>query len=162
MKATARILGSWALAALLLAVAMGALSGGSMGPVAPAYAAPLISRGIITPTQILATGIAQSLSAANGDGHKFTNTGDDFIVVANGYTDTITLTVVTGGTVSGLDIEDVDVVVAAGQTKMVGPFETGVFNQTSGSDAGKLYLNWNSAITGTIASNVTLGVYRLQ
>lgn len=120
------------------------------------------TRDVITPTTMSASGVTQTLSAASGDGHKFTNMGEEFIVVANDYTATITLTVVTGGTVAGLDIEDVDVAISAGQTKLIGPFPKPVFNQPGGSDFNKVYLNWNAAVTGTVANSVTLAVYRLR
>jgi len=121
------------------------------------------TRDTITPTAIAVTGTTQSLGAASGDGQKFANTGDDFILVTNDYTDTVTLTVVTGGTVGGIAISDVDVTLAGtGTTKLIGPFNKSIFDQPSGTDVGKVYLNWNAAVTGTVASSVTLAVYRLQ
>lgn len=116
-------------------------------------------RDVITPTALLDTGVTMTLAAASGDGHKFVNNGDEIIVVTNDYTDTITMTVVTGGTAGGLAIDDVDVALAAGATKIVGPFTTSIFNQRSGSDAGRVYINWNATVTGTVASSVTLAVY---
>lgn len=128
---------------------------------APAAAGEDGTRDMITPTNVLATGVAQSLSAASGDGHKFVNTAKEFVVVNNEYTDPVTLTVVTGGTADGYAIDDVDVSIAAGATKLMGPFATAVFNQRSGADAGKVYLTFDAAVTGTVANSVTLNVYRL-
>jgi hypothetical protein len=124
-------------------------------------------RDTITSTTIATTGTLQTLGAASGDGQKVTNNGDMFLVIANSYTDTVTATLVTGGTVSlgnGVTaaIADVDVPLAAGQTKIIGPFTTGVFNQPSGADKGKLYINWNSAVTGTVANSVTLAAYNVR
>lgn len=115
------------------------------------------TRDSITATPLANTGITESLSAASGDGHSFTNTGDEFVIVTNDYTDTVTMTVVTGGTIGGLAIADVDVAVAAGATAIVGPFQTGIFNQSSGD----IYLNWNAAVTSTVADSVTLAVFQV-
>ncbi len=117
------------------------------------------TRDAITATPLANTGVTQSLSASSGDGHSFTNTGRQFILVTNDYTDTVTMTVVTGGTVSGLAIADVDVTLTAGQTKLVGPFSSSVFNQSSSTD---VYINFDSAVTGTVASSVTLAIFSMQ
>lgn len=120
------------------------------------------TRDNLTVQAMAVTGVAQSLAAASGDGQKFTNTGDTFVIVKNDYTATITATFVTPGQVAGLDIEDVDVAVGAGATKLVGPFLIGVFNQDTGTDKNKVYLNWNTAVTGTVADSVTLQVFDLD
>jgi hypothetical protein len=151
---------------LALAMVMGLAVPALMQPASVVQAAPVMAgedgtRDMITPTNVVATGIAQSLSAASGDGHKFVNTAKEFVIVTNDYTDTVTLTVVTGGTADGFAIDDVDVTIAAGATKLVGPFATAVFNQRSGADAGRVYLNWDATVTDTVASSVTLNVYRL-
>ena len=149
-----------------LCLLIGALLLLPTGNIEPAQAAvPVLAgedgtRDTITPTNLSASGVAQTLSAASGDGHKFSNTNRDILVVTNDYTDTVTLTIVTGGQVGGLDIDDIDISLTAGQTKMAGPFETTIFNQTSGSDAGKIYINFDAAVTGTVANSVTLSVFR--
>lgn len=117
------------------------------------------TRDAITPTPMAVTGITVSLSAASGDGHSFLNTGDTFVMITNSYTDTITPTFVTPGQVGGLNIEDVSVAISAGQTKLIGPFAIGLFNQPSGSDKNRVYLNWNATVTGTVANSVTLAVF---
>lgn len=148
---------------LLIIVVLSLVSlAGLAGSLQPAYAAGEDgTRNTITPTNILATGVTQSLSAASGDGHQFANTGEEVVIVDNDYTETITLTIVTGGTVGGLAIADVDVAVAAGATALAGPFDTAIFNQASGAAAGKVYLTFNAAVTGTVANSVTLNVYRV-
>ena len=120
------------------------------------------TRDSITPTSLSHSGVAQSLSAASGDGHKFANTGEEIVVVTNDYTETVTMTVQTGGTVGGLAIADVDVALTAGQTKIVGPFNKTVFNQPGGSDYNQVYLDFNAAVTATVANSVTLAVYRVR
>jgi hypothetical protein len=119
-------------------------------------------RDVITPTALSTLGITQSLSVASGDGHYFINTNNEIVIVENGYTETITLTVVTGGSVSSLDIEDVEMGISAGEIALIGPFPTAIFNQSISGEANrKVYLNFNSAVTGTIANSVTLNVYRM-
>lgn len=150
---------SVALGALLLLVATLALT--AVGQ--PAMAAGEDgTRDSITPTSLSHSGVAQSLSAASGDGHKFANTGEELVVVANDYTETVTMTVQTGGTVGGLAIADVTVALTAGQTKLVGPFNRTIFNQPGGSDYNQVYLDFNAAVTGTVANSVTLAVYRVR
>lgn len=129
-------------------------------PVATRAAGEDGTRDVITPTVLSDAGTTMTLAAASGDGHKFPNTGREFVVVTNSYTATVTLTVVTGGNAGGIAISDVDVSLTAGQSKIVGPFNTAIFNQPSGSDAGRIYLNWSAAVTGTAANSVTLNVYR--
>jgi hypothetical protein len=58
-----------------------------------------------------------------------------------------------------LGIEDVDVAVATDTTMIVGPFSSSAFNQSGSTD---VYLNWNSAVTGTVADSVTLAVYEME
>lgn len=129
-------------------------------PVATRAAGEDGTRDVITPTVLSDAGTTMTLAAASGDGHKFPNTGRELVVVTNDYTATVTLTVVTGGTAGGIAISDVDISLTAGQSKIVGPFNTAIFNQPSGSDAGRIYLNWSAAVTGTAANSVTLNVYR--
>lgn len=162
-----RFCSSLGLALGLILIATMSLAGlGLWINTAPAYAAPMMAsedgtRDTITPTTVLNTGITQSLAAASGDGHKFSNTGNEFVLVANSTGSTITMTVVTGATVDDIAIADVDVAVDDGDTALVGPFATSIFNQTSGDDAGKVYLTWDAAVTGTTANSVTLAVYKL-
>lgn len=151
-----------ALAILILAVALGALT--AIGaPVA--NAAPLGvggTRAALTVTQITRSGLTETLYTADGDGHKFSNNGSVWVKVKNDYTSTITATFVTPGTVDGLSIADLDIAVPAGSNRLVGPFPPSQYNNSSGSDAGKVYLNWNTAVTGSVASSVTVGAWRVQ
>lgn len=132
----------------------------SLALLIPAYAAGEDgARDAITATTLANSGITMTLSAASGDGHSFTNTGREFIVVTNDYTAAVTLTIVTGGTVGGLDIEDVDVAVATDTTKIIGPFSPSLFNQSGTTDT---YLNFDAAVTGTVAVSVTLAAYKME
>jgi len=142
-----------------LVVLVGALGLMPVSHAAPMQAGEDGTRDTITPTTITDGGITQTLAAASGDGHKLKNNGREIVVVSNGYTATVTMTIVTGGSVGGHPIDDVTVGLTAGTTKMAGPFRTAIFNQPSGDDAGRIYLNWSSNVTGTVANSVTLHVY---
>lgn len=76
------------------------------------------------------------------------------VIVRNGSAGPITVTVVTGGKQSGLDIADIGPVsVAAGTDFVFGPFtprET--FVQPSGVDAGRVYLNYSAVASVTRAA----------
>lgn len=97
-------------------------------------------------------------AAVAGDvanGNMFDNAGGVLVIAEN--TDGAnphTVTIVTPKQVGGLDIEDPVVTVAASATALIGPFPSGTFNQPSGADAGKVYLDVDDAL-------VTLTVYRL-
>lgn len=149
------------------------LVGALVGPVvlAPSdeiRAAPMLSgedgtRDTITVTDVINTGITHTLTlTASGDGNKFVNTGKTILFVNNGYTATITATIVTPGTVGGLAIADVVIPIAASTQFVAGPFVTGIFNQGSGTDRNRTYVNWNTVVTGTVADNVTVRVYEVD
>jgi hypothetical protein len=131
-------------------------------------AAPAAAGGVratLTVTQILLRpGITRTLYTADGDGHKFFNDGrTTFLEIANGYNATITATFVTPNTAGGFSISDLDIPIPAGNTRMIGPFPTNFFNQPQDvTDRDMVYLNWNSAVTGSVATSVTLSGFRLE
>lgn len=145
------------LAVILLAVVMMGLLW--IGVEQPAQAAPgeapMMARVTSTVTVLSRDGVTQTLGAAASDGEKFSNNGKTFVVIANGYTATITGTFVTPGTIDGLAIDDKEVAVPVGETYFAGPFPPSQYNQPSGSDLGYVYLNWSQV------TSVTYGVWRL-
>lgn len=120
------------------------------------------TRDAITPTNIAVTGSTVTLAASSGDGHKFTNNGRTWVQIYNTTGSTITATFVTVASYDGIALADVDVAITTGATKIVGPFATGLFNQTTGSDKNMVYLNWSSAVTGTTANSVTLAAFSIN
>lgn len=156
MKRFEKVFWSLVLAGVALAIAIGQIAGLAQA------AGENGVRDNLTVAEVVVTGTTQALTAASGDGHKFTNTGRELVMITNDYTATITATFVTPGQVGGLAIADVDVAIAAGATKLVGPFQIGLFNQKSGTDKNKVYLNWDVAVTDTVASSVTLQVFKLD
>lgn len=83
-------------------------------------------------------GTGLTLSTTAGDAandHSFTNTvGDVFLYANNGGSGTLTITLLTPTTLTGqnLTIEDRNITVGAGVTKLIGPFPTNYFNQSDG------------------------------
>jgi hypothetical protein len=151
------------LASIILGILLIGMTLGLLLSIDNVQAAPLAqdgTRSVLTTTTIILTGITQTLRAADPDGYKFLNDGKTFISVYNAYTDTVTLTFVTPGTVYGLAIADLDVVVPVGQRYMIGPFPANQFNVQSGTDLGYTYLNFPAVITGSLVNSVTVGAFR--
>lgn len=71
-------------------------------------------------------------AAAAGGGDTFTNTGQEIAVIKNGSGAPITVTFVTPATLDGLAVTDLTVSVGAGETRAVGPFPPGVYNDANG------------------------------
>lgn len=100
-------------------------------------------------------GITPAYEAGNVDGHMFNNRGRQFVVVKNGSAAAINATFVTPVTVGGRAVADDVVAVAAGGEKMIGPFEERTFNQSSGADVGKVYVDLSAV------ASVTVGAFTL-
>ena len=92
---------------------------------------------------ITVEGVVHTSVVAAADGNMFRNSGRLFLLVANGHgSESRTLTFPTPGQIGGLDIEDPPVVVAAGTTVLIGLFQPLLFNQVSGNDIGKVYIDY--------------------
>ena len=90
--------------------------------------------------------------ATLSDGDRFRNTGKEFIHVLNGGGGAVAVTIPTPAQVSGLDIEDKIVSVPAGEDRMIGTFEPGLYNQAAGAtDAGDCYVEYDQTSSVTIA-----------
>jgi hypothetical protein len=86
------------------------------------------------------------------DGDRFRNSGKEFVHVINGGGSPCLVTIPTPATVSGLAIEDKVVTVPAGEDRMIGTFEPGLYNNPAGgTDAGELYVEYDQVTTVTIA-----------
>lgn len=78
-------------------------------------------------------GAVLAFSAAAALGDKFANTGKELLLVRNASGSSVTLTVVTPKTVDGnLAVADRTLAIAAGGTAAIGPFNSGVYNDTDG------------------------------
>lgn len=101
--------------------------------------------------QMSQSGITPSYTAAIADGHMFYNGEATFIHIKNTGTEK-TLTIQTPGSVDGLAIADRTVTIPATTgDKMIGPFRAGVYNQISGADKGKIYIDYSSETAVTVA-----------
>lgn len=116
-----------------------------------------MSRAALTPTNVTRTGedIA-TLSAANADGYAVSNDGATWFEAANSDAGTVTITVQTPRTIDGLAVAEYTITVAQNERQIFGPFPRDTFNQSSGADKGKVYVDF-SAVTG-----LTFGAYRLS
>ena len=98
-----------------------------------------------------APGVEQVLGAADaGLTEEFVNTGKEFIIIANGSGGAIVLTVITQVTVDGFAVDDYTASIPAGETRMIGPFPPGTYNDA------------NSKVQMTLASDtsMTLGIFK--
>lgn len=75
-------------------------------------------------------GLAPAYSPASPDGHQVENsTGKVILHVCNNGSEDVVVTIHTGYSVSGLKLQDRQVVVPAGGSAFVGPFDSVVYNQ---------------------------------
>lgn len=106
-------------------------------------------RTALAPTALPVTGIPLegALTAANVDGHALAITGRELLVVHNASAAAITVTLVTPGTVQGLDIADRAITVAAG-ARVIIPVATGIYNQPG---SGAAHVNFSAVATVAVA-----------
>ena len=108
----------------------------------------------LTKQKILESGLAPTMVAAAGGGDALTaNTGKEFLMVVNGGAGSINVT----ATVQNADLDseshgeiskgDRVVAVGAGETKMIGPFARGAFNDIN----GKVQITYSGVTTVTVA-----------
>ena len=90
--------------------------------------------------------------SAAGGGDAFLNTGREFIEIANGSGSSINVTIATQSTVDGLAVADRVVAVGAGETKKIGPFPKGAYNDSDGK----------VQVTYSAAGSVTIAVFNLD
>lgn len=113
----------------------------------------------LTVNNINADGIdpAALMAAANVDGHAVANgAGDMFLVVTNGSGSSIDVTLITGAEFRGRALADDVVAVPAGATRWIGGLAKDLYDQPSGADRGKVYVDFSAVAT------VTVGAFRVQ
>lgn len=87
----------------------------------------------VLPTQAVSrTGLGPTYSAAAGGGDKLTPGDHVCLHVKNGGGSSITVTLVTPGTVEGLAVADVAVVVPNAGERMIGPLPASLFRASDG------------------------------
>lgn len=114
---------------------------------------------LITVNENALTGTAPTLAVEEttkgvSGNHSFANDGRMFVHVDNGAGDPVTVTVESSITVDGglLAVGDLTVTVPAGEDRMIGPFPSGIYNQSD----GKVYVNYSLHDT-----NIDVAVLRL-
>lgn len=93
-----------------------------------------MARVAIAVQTITRTGLepAYAAAAAAADGNSFPNDGRTFLAVVNGATD-VEVTLKIARTIDGQAAVNPTVTVPATETRMIGPFPPGIYNQTDGS-----------------------------
>lgn len=94
-------------------------------------------------------GVDLAGAAAAGGGDSFVNTGTELVVFKNASVGSITVTLVTPATVDGLAVADRTVAVGAGETRLVGPFPPGIYNDTLVS-GGSVNMTYSGVTTFTV------------
>lgn len=90
--------------------------------------------GTSTPFDIVVTGTEPTFTQAVTDGIEFANNGRVLVIVRSAETtSTTTVWITTAATFNGWALEDATFDVAAGRTKIAGPFPTNVFNDSDGN-----------------------------
>lgn len=107
-------------------------------------------RTTLTPQLVTRVGLTPLLVAADQpNGHQFQNTGAELLHIKTTTTGT-TVTILTPGTVDGLAVADLAVVLGTSTERLIGPFPPGIYNQPDN----------NVYVDLTVGTGVTIGVYR--
>jgi hypothetical protein len=113
---------------------------------------------ILVPTvqTITRDGVTPTFGAANADGYALPGDGKSWIEVKNTNGAGITVTLDIPSTYDGLAVTDKAVAVALTVgDKIIGPFPPAIYNQPSGTYAGKVL------ITFSAVADVTVGFFRM-
>ena len=92
-----------------------------------------------------------TFDAAHVDGNSFVNTGKEFLVVKNNNAGTLTVTIQTPQTVSGLAVAERTVALLTTEEGYIGTFTKSLYDQTT----GEVYIDTD------IQASVTLMAFRL-
>lgn len=88
----------------------------------------------LTAQQAVVAGVQLSYAAAAAGGDDFPNDGNTYVILRNSSAGNVVTFAATGAE-GGVDIGDLQVTVPAGESMLVGPFATHVFNDSSGQVA---------------------------
>ncbi len=109
-----------------------------------------MARIALTPLVATRAGIAETLSAVDaGLQHSFDNTlGDNLLIVKNGGASPITVTLKIAPVMDGAAVTSKTVSVAAGAQMIIGPFPTGLYNQSDQA----VYVDFSASASVTVAA----------
>ena len=102
-----------------------------------------MARTALTTVASADTGATVTMSAANADGHFIDGGKACLLLVTNGGVGSINVTIQTPRTVNGLAVADQVVAVANGSTKVIGPFDPATYDRPTGTDEGKVYVDFS-------------------
>lgn len=105
---------------------------------------------VLSPQTVSNNGLNPTFAAASAGGDKIAADSRTFLVVKNGGGSSITVTVVTPATVSGLAVADLAVTVPNAGERWIGPFAPGAFADANGQ----------ASITYSAVTSVTVGAFR--
>jgi len=96
------------------------------------------ARQTVTPQDIGTTSfISLTQTAENGDGYEFANNGRCFLILSTAYSQSATrthyITVTTNATFHGFAVADLYDTIYSTSPKIIGPFDTSAFNDSSGN-----------------------------
>jgi hypothetical protein len=114
------------------------------------YGEDEVARTDLTTQVTTRAGIVPTYEAvAAADDAMFVNTGVELVHIKNASGSTANLVFETPVTMlsEALAVADATATLATATEKVFGPFPTGVFDQPSGADVGKVYINTDQAIT---------------
>jgi len=109
-------------------------------------------------TNLSSSGVALTLASAAGGGDVFPNDGKTFFAITNASGGSINVTFTAQTTsaekqgMEDITYTDKVVAVANGATKLIGPFATGTYNNSSGQ----------VAVSYSSATSVTVGAFRVN
>jgi hypothetical protein len=99
--------------------------------------------------EVAVNGVVPSYVAGDAaNGHQFPNDGKSFLHVKNGGGSPINVTLQVPVKFNGLTITNPVIAVANGSEKMIGPFDSSIFNQAG----GLVYVDLSGATSVTLAA----------
>jgi hypothetical protein len=109
-----------------------------------------MARDSVTTQKITRAGLVPVLTAATVN-NDVIDAGAVFLQVANGSAGSISVTVNSPLTVDGLSVGPLVVAVAAGVTKLIGPFPVATFARAIAPDIGRVYVDYSAFASVTRA-----------
>ena len=107
---------------------------------------------LLATQSIAITGVVPAYSAASGGGDTFVPSDRTYLHVKNGGGSPITVTVVTPGEAApGVAVADPSMSVSNGSEKIMGPFYSSVYQDSTGT----------ASISYSAVTSVTIGCFRL-
>lgn len=120
-----------------------------------------MARQSLSVQRIGVSGLTPAVSPAHVDGHAFyNNQGRTIVTVINeNATEPVTVSITPTDTVEGLEREPRTYEIAAGDECVIAGLTSGLFEQQSGTDAGKIYLDFAD---GDVLTDVDLKAFMID